>query len=258
MSKTLGCLTAGQVGLNRCLSTSFRHVNWRGVKLCDERMNHTKFSERLAMETLVFETALGHIAFARMAGLARHDDAGPAAVRRWGPLLALSFGHASQQAALRALAHTLARVGQTNPAPACRSQSRRSQATSVDLGIVCPDGDELVDRIGAYALGDADSFDDVEIDASGLTPFGRKVTAACRQIAWGETLSYGELAKRAGRPGAARAVGSVMARNCIPLIVPCHRVVPAAGGLGGFSAPQGVAMKQRLLEMEKRVAVLSK
>ena len=74
------------------------------------------------------------------------------------------------------------------------------------------------------------TFDDLEIDDGHLTGFGRKVIAACRQIAWGETLTYGELARRAGRPGAARAVGSVMARNRVPLIVPCHRVVPAAVG----------------------------
>jgi len=172
------------------------------------------------METLIFETALGHTALARQSGQVK----------------ALSFGHPSERAALRALTRTLAF---DNPADS-----------------VYPGSDELVDRLCAFAAGEPDSFDDLQIDASHLTPFGRKVTAACRKIAWGETLTYGELARRAGRPGAARAVGSVMARNRVPLIVPCHRVVPASGGLGGFSAPQGVSMKKRLLVMEQGVDVL--
>ncbi len=167
------------------------------------------------MKTLVFETALGHTALVRQEEL----------------VLSLTFGHSSERAALRALSQTLA----CDPQVQC-----------VGLG-----EDELVDRICAFARGEACEFDDLQVDASNLTPFGRKVTAACRRIPWGDTLTYGELAKLAGRPGAARAVGSVMARNRVPLIVPCHRVLPAAGGFGGYSAPQGVAMKQRLLELEQ-------
>ena len=64
------------------------------------------------------------------------------------------------------------------------------------------------------------------------------------------TRSYGEVAAAAGSPGAARAVGQVMAANRTPLIVPCHRVLAAGGKIGGFSAPQGLALKRRLLALE--------
>jgi methylated-DNA-[protein]-cysteine S-methyltransferase len=67
--------------------------------------------------------------------------------------------------------------------------------------------------------------------------------------------TYGDLAAAIGSPGAARAVGSVMARNCFPLIVPCHRVLGAGGSLGGYSAPDGLRMKRRLLAMEGQQAL---
>ena len=108
----------------------------------------------------------------------------------------------------------------------------------------------LVERLRAYASGDCVEFSDVQIDVARLTPFRRRVTAACRAIRYGETLTYGELAAAAGSPRAARAVGSCMAANRYPLIVPCHRVVAAGGRLGDFSAPGGVATKRRLLAME--------
>jgi methylated-DNA-[protein]-cysteine S-methyltransferase len=114
----------------------------------------------------------------------------------------------------------------------------------------------LVQRLCDFADGVPVDFDDWEVETEGLTDFGRQVIAACRKIPWGTTCTYGQLAELAGRPGAARAVGSVMARNRVPLVVPCHRVVPAGGGLGGFSAPQGVAMKRRLLQNEQLAAAL--
>ena len=95
-------------------------------------------------------------------------------------------------------------------------------------------------------------FSDVPLALDHLTPFGRRVVAACRRIPWGQTRSYGELAAECGSPGAARAVGSVMAKNRYPLIVPCHRVLAAGGELGGYSAPDGLKMKRRLLAMEGR------
>ncbi|MGQ9650466.1 MAG: methylated-DNA--[protein]-cysteine S-methyltransferase, partial [Phycisphaerae bacterium] len=66
----------------------------------------------------------------------------------------------------------------------------------------------------------------------------------------------GQLAREVGRPKAARAVGHAMARNPVPLVVPCHRVLAGDGSLGGFSAEQGVSLKQRLLEMERSRATL--
>ena len=87
-----------------------------------------------------------------------------------------------------------------------------------------------------------------------LTPFARDVLAALQQVPAGATVSYGELAARAGHPGAARAVGRVMAGNPLPLVVPCHRVVGANGALTGYSGAAGVATKKWLLEFEKRIA----
>ena len=90
---------------------------------------------------------------------------------------------------------------------------------------------------------------DVPIDLSGVRGFTRRVLEAARAIPPGATLTYGELARRAGSPRAARAVGQVMARNPIPLVIPCHRVVAAAGP-GGYAG--GLALKARLLALEAR------
>jgi methylated-DNA-[protein]-cysteine S-methyltransferase len=90
----------------------------------------------------------------------------------------------------------------------------------------------------------------VALDLTHLSAFQNRVVRNCRRISRGRVRSYGELAAAAGSPGAARAVGSVMARNRFPIIVPCHRVVASGGSLGGFSARDGVSMKRRMLEME--------
>jgi len=82
--------------------------------------------------------------------------------------------------------------------------------------------------------------------------FARRLYAAARRIPQGHTLTYGDLARRIGRPGAARAVGTALGKNPVPLIVPCHRVVPASGRLGGFSAAAGVPLKAAMLELEAR------
>ena len=110
--------------------------------------------------------------------------------------------------------------------------------------------EKLVQRLREYAYGRPVDFDDFEIDTRAMTDFGRRVIRACRKIPYGKTLTYGELAARSGNSAAARAVGNHMARNPIPLIVPCHRVLPAGKGLGGYSAVGGVEMKRLLLKME--------
>lgn len=91
---------------------------------------------------------------------------------------------------------------------------------------------------------------DVTCDLSDMTEFKQMVLEAARRIPYGSTASYSDLARAAGRPQASRAVGSVMASNPLPLVVPCHRVVRADGTIGGFSSPEGVAMKRRLLALE--------
>jgi methylated-DNA-[protein]-cysteine S-methyltransferase len=90
----------------------------------------------------------------------------------------------------------------------------------------------------------------ISLDLSRCSPFFRRVYELTRAIPAGQTVSYGELAARAGEPRAARAVGQAMARNPFPLIVPCHRVTAAHGGAGGFSAYGGVGTKHRLLRIE--------
>ena len=93
-----------------------------------------------------------------------------------------------------------------------------------------------------------------EVDVRGVvrlvggTAFQRAVWEAIRSIPHGSTISYAELAQRVGRPGAARAVGQAVGANPIPLLIPCHRVVGAAGGLGGFGG--GLPMKRTLLRQE--------
>jgi methylated-DNA-[protein]-cysteine S-methyltransferase len=92
------------------------------------------------------------------------------------------------------------------------------------------------------------SFDPVPLDLSGLTDFQRKVLKILQRVPRGKVRTYSWLARRAGRPGAARAAGNAMALNPIPFLIPCHRIVPAAGGIGKYGL--GSAIKRILLERE--------
>jgi O-6-methylguanine DNA methyltransferase len=83
------------------------------------------------------------------------------------------------------------------------------------------------------------------------TPFQRAVWLACMEIPRGQTRSYGWIAKRIGRPGAVRAVGTALGKNPFAPLVPCHRVIKSDGTLGGFSAPGGIKTKIKLLRKEK-------
>ncbi len=114
---------------------------------------------------------------------------------------------------------------------------------------------EVIDKTRAYAAGKPCDLSSIEISLSDRTPFQQVVLRACQRIGWGETTSYAELARSAGHPRSARAVGNVMASNRTPLLIPCHRVITSQhrngrSRLGGFTAPGGVNMKQRLLELE--------
>lgn len=90
----------------------------------------------------------------------------------------------------------------------------------------------------------------IPIDLSTADHFERRVYAAASAIPRGEVRTYGELAAAIGAPGAARAVGTALGRNPIPIIVPCHRILAAGGKSGGFSAPGGTATKFRMLAIE--------
>jgi len=106
----------------------------------------------------------------------------------------------------------------------------------------------LGERFAAYFSGVDVSFEDVELDVEGWTPFQLSVAAVLRAVPRGEVVTYGELAALAGRPGAARAAGTFCARNRYAIVVPCHRVV-GADGLGSYGS-LGLGYKRRLLELE--------
>jgi O-6-methylguanine DNA methyltransferase len=112
--------------------------------------------------------------------------------------------------------------------------------------------EDLTKRLRAYFAGQKVSFPD-GFDLAAATPFQKRVWQTARLIPYGETRSYGWLAQGAGRPGAARAVGQAMAKNRLPIIVPCHRVIGSDGSLGGFAG--GVDIKKRLLQLEASVPV---
>ena len=106
---------------------------------------------------------------------------------------------------------------------------------------------DVVAQLGAYFAGELTRFD-VALAARG-TAFQQRVWAALREIPYGETVSYGELARRAG--GSARAVGTANGRNPVSVIVPCHRVITSGGALGGYAG--GLDCKRALLAHEAEV-----
>ena len=107
-------------------------------------------------------------------------------------------------------------------------------------------------RLSRFFQSGQESFADVAIDATGWTKFSSEVYRHCRMIEPATTLTYKQLAQLAGNQQASRAVGAAMSRNRILLVIPCHRVIAAGGGLRGFSAPGGLATKQLLLELERQ------
>jgi methylated-DNA-[protein]-cysteine S-methyltransferase len=108
---------------------------------------------------------------------------------------------------------------------------------------------EIARRIASYFSGTRVSFDDVEVDLEWCTAFQLAVAETLRAVPYGETVTYGELAALAGRPSAQRVAGTFCAHNRLPLILPCHRVISAAG-VGSYGS-LGVEYKRRLLELER-------
>jgi methylated-DNA-[protein]-cysteine S-methyltransferase len=107
-----------------------------------------------------------------------------------------------------------------------------------------------IDEIVALLEGEPRDLTGVMLDMEHLPEFNRRVYAVARTVAPGETITYGEIAERIGERGAAQAVGQALGRNPFPIVVPCHRVLAAGGGMGGFSARGGVATKRRMLAIE--------
>ena len=119
-----------------------------------------------------------------------------------------------------------------------------------DLAAIQAFAVEAMNRIRKHFSGCPQDFVDLPVDLSGVTPFGRKVLAACREIPAGAVATYGNLATRIGNPAASRAVGGALGNNPVPIVIPCHRVLASGGRPGGFSAPGGAETKVRLLAIE--------
>lgn len=112
-------------------------------------------------------------------------------------------------------------------------------------------GGGLGDRLKRFFSGEPVVFQE-PFDLSGTTDFQRQVYEAACRIPYGQTVSYGELARTINKPGGARAVGRALGANPLPVIIPCHRIVGSDGSLTGFSG--GLNSKKRLLQMEQNSA----
>lgn len=140
-------------------------------------------------------------------------------------------------------------VGLTLPRPS-EAEALNRLPSSGDAPPACPAGldiEVLKDRLRRYFAGENVAFDE-PLDPTIGTDFQRRVWAITRAIPRGQTRTYGDIARQAGSPGAARAVGQAMARNPWPIVVPCHRVVGRDGRLTGFGG--GLVMKRQMLVME--------
>ena len=114
---------------------------------------------------------------------------------------------------------------------------------------------ESIDRILALLQGEAVDLGDIALDLEATPDFHRRVYEVARTIPPGQTMTYGEIARKLGVPHESREVGQALGRNPVAIIVPCHRVLGADGKMGGFSANGGVATKRRILEIEGASAV---
>jgi methylated-DNA-[protein]-cysteine S-methyltransferase len=110
----------------------------------------------------------------------------------------------------------------------------------------------LIEDIRRYLRGDKVDFSTVAVDLDGVDDLRLRIYAALRQLRFGETTTYGNLARALGvnEWQGARDVGEAMGRNPVPIVIPCHRVLAAGGKIGGFSAPGGAATKRKLLMLE--------
>ncbi len=113
----------------------------------------------------------------------------------------------------------------------------------------------VYERVAAYFAGDLDALDHVATEPTAGTAFQRDVWKRLREIPVGTTISYGELARRVGKPNAQRAVGMANAANPITLIVPCHRVIRTGGALGGYA--YGLDYKRWLLAHESNTLAVT-
>jgi methylated-DNA-[protein]-cysteine S-methyltransferase len=114
-----------------------------------------------------------------------------------------------------------------------------------------PEVGQVIERVRTYFLGDRADFSDLTLDLTSQTDLFRQIYLATRRLGWGSATTYGTLAGELELgPAGAWTVGQAMAKNPIPLIIPCHRVLAAGRKIGGFSAPGGSESKLRMLELE--------
>ena len=118
-----------------------------------------------------------------------------------------------------------------------------------------PTMQQVIDRVLRLLDGERVDLTDVPRDFGDAPEFHQRIYAVARTIPPGQTMTYGEIAKRLGLPHESREVGQAMGKNPIAIIMPCHRVLGADGKMGGFSANGGVATKRRILEIEGAAAV---
>lgn len=131
------------------------------------------------------------------------------------------------------------------------TEARMRRAGAEPAGMPLPEfAVDAVSALQLYLSGTPVSLDALRLDESFVSAFNGSIYRALRAIPRGKTVTYGELAKQVGQPGAARAVGMAMGRNPWPVIVPCHRVLARGRKMGGFSAPGGTTTKERLLALE--------
>lgn len=128
-----------------------------------------------------------------------------------------------------------------------RSISFLSTAPSEPTKETDPIMAQLINELYGYFSGKLKSFS-VPLDMPSATPFLRRVWEELVRIPYGQTRSYAQVAQAVGNPRAARAVGSANHRNCIPILIPCHRVIKADGTLGGYAS--GLNIKKALLALE--------
>ncbi len=112
----------------------------------------------------------------------------------------------------------------------------------------------IVEAIVRYGQGEPIEFDAYELDLGVVPDFHRAAYEDIRKLKWGQTTTYGAIARRLGDGNLSRAVGQAMGANPIPLVIPCHRVLGADGKAGGFSGPGGVGSKMRMLALEQAAA----
>jgi methylated-DNA-[protein]-cysteine S-methyltransferase len=123
--------------------------------------------------------------------------------------------------------------------------------SGAEPGMPTQAADAAIAAAKRYFDGEDTNFSDVRLDLDDQDAFFQQVYTAVRQVGWGHTTTYGTVARVLGTgPETARDVGQAMARNPVPLIIPCHRVLAAGGKVGGFSAPGGSVAKRRMLALE--------